>query len=571
MVSASSHRRPATGDRRPATVLAVARNLVSAIRLLEVMPVFVDDPRVRIHWTIAPGSAYAAATDEYLARLGVRLIPWEEACAARYGLVVATSGNGELFRLTGPLLLLPHGAGFSKVVAAGQAAPAGLAPSQLVHDGRVIPRVVGLEHEDQHARLAAYCPEAADRGVVLGDPTRDRMSLGARLRGIYRQALAVPDQCALVVLSSTWGPGSLLDAVPDLPGRLAAALPFDEFRLAAVVHPNAAASLGAWEVGRLLSRSRAAGLHLIPPDRWEGAILAADLVIGDQGSVSLYAAAAGTRVVLGAYDGDQIVDDSPMAALAAHIPRLDPSSDLNIQIRSGLAQDVRGQAYTQASEGNGVRGRSLDVTQRVAYELLGLPRPTRLPSVRAPEPLESRQTACTAHLVLVTRAADADVDLELRRFAPGIDPDLLTGYEAEEVCRHLAVSDSELDMSVRGNAEVLVLKPDAEVPETRNGALEAHLVREGGCLRVIGQAVGKGRCLAAVLGLGMLGLEADERELDAAVLPSVFLAVISQEHGDGAAALKRLRAGVSVRIGAIETTVTAYEPASVHPSSPSPL
>ena len=552
-------------------MLAVARNLVSAIRLLEVMPIFLDDPRVRIHWTIAPGSAYAAATDDYLARLGVRLIPWEEACAARYGLIVATSGNGELFRLTGPLLLLPHGAGFSKVVAASQAAPAGLAPSQLVHDGQVIPQVVGLEHEDQHARLAAYCPEAADRGVVLGDPTRDRMSLGARLRGIYRQALAVPDQCALVVLSSTWGPGSLLDALPDLPGRLAAALPFDEFRLAAVVHPNAAASLGAWEVGRLLSRSRSAGLQLLPPDRWEGAILAADLVIGDQGSVSIYAAAAGTRVVLGTYDRDQIVDDSPMAALAARIPRLDPRSDLNAQVRSGLAQDMGGQAYRQTSEGNGARGRSLEVTQRVAYELLDLSRPTRVPSVRAPEPLESRQNARTAHLVLGSRGADANVDLELRRFSPGIDPDLLAGYEAEEVCRHFVVSNNELDMSVRDNAEVLILETDANAPDTRAGALETHLVRESEGLRVIGQIVGKGRCLAAVRGLGMLGMEADERELDAAVLPSVLLAVISQEHGDGDAALKRLRAGVTVRIGVIETTVTAYEPASVHPSSPSSL
>ena len=549
-------------------MLAVARNLVSALRLLEVVALFGDDPRVRIHWTIAQGSAYASETDEYLSRLGVRLTAWERACRSRYDLIVAASGNGDLDRLTGPLMILPHGAGYSRVVAPSQSAPAGLAPSQLVREGRVIAQVIGLEHEDQRARLAAYCPEAAPFGVVLGDPTRDRMALGERLRGVYRDALEVPERCSLIILSSTWGPGSLLASHPDLPARLAAALPFDEYRLAAIVHPNAAARMGSWEVGRLLMRARRFGLRLIQPDRWEGAALAADLVIGDHGSVSLYAAAAGIRVLFGAYDRAQIVPGSPMAELAARIPRLDPRADLASQVKAGLAQDTQGDAYRQAREAFGVVGRSLEVTEQVAYRLLGLSLPPRMPGRRAPEPVRRAGDARASHLVLVGRDPSGQAELSVRRFAPGVDPELLVGYETEEVCRHLAAGEAELDMTVRENAEVLVLGPADQDFELTGEALAAVLKREAGCLRLAMAVTGPGRCLAVGHGLNAVELAAEDVDFDAAVLPSVLLAVADQEHSEPTTAVKRLRTGVRVRLGEIVTVVTAYDPASVHPSMP---
>jgi hypothetical protein len=126
---------------------------------------------VRIHWTIIPRSKFAAETDEHLTRLGIRLTPWKQAYASTYELIPATSGNGDLHRLDGPLMLLPHGTGYSRVLAPGHTTPAGLALSQLLRSGRVIPRLIGLEHEDRRARLAAYCPEAVPHRVVLGDPS----------------------------------------------------------------------------------------------------------------------------------------------------------------------------------------------------------------------------------------------------------------------------------------------------------------------------------------------------------------------------------------------------------------
>ncbi|HEV2636383.1 MAG TPA: hypothetical protein VGX23_14630 [Actinocrinis sp.] len=536
-------------------MLAVARNLVSAIRLVHVMGIFADDPRVRIRWTIVPGSDYADETSEYLAALGMRLTPWDRACATEHALIIATSANGDLHRLRGPLLLLPHGAGFNRVVAADESAPAGLASAQLLHEGRVVPEIVGLEHENQHERLAFHCPDAAARGVVLGDPTRDRMAVGAGLRTVYRRTLGVSGQQALVVLSSTWGPGSLLDAHPDLPVRLAAALPFDDHRIAAIVHPNAAARMGSWEVGRLLSRSQDAGLRLVPPDRWESTVLAADLVIGDHGSVSLYAAAAGVRLLLGAYDAAQIVADSPMAALSARVPHLRPGASLESELRTALAQDVHTPAYEQARDAFGIVGRSLPTTQHVAYRLLGLSRPSKEPDIRAPEPCRREQNR-TAHLVIVERSPDHQGTYSVRRFAPHIDPDLLAAYDGSEVCRHLTMAETDLDMYVRDNAEVVFLDPPDNQLESFPDQASSVFAHQAPCATAIATVTRRGHCQIVLRNYGSVDLHTGRTDLDETILPSVLLALISVEGGDVPTAVGRLRTGVPIRVGGIEAVAT---------------
>ena len=42
---------------------------------------------------------------------------------------------------------LPRGSGYNRVVGPDNTAPAGLAPEQLLYDGRVLPAVIRLEHE----------------------------------------------------------------------------------------------------------------------------------------------------------------------------------------------------------------------------------------------------------------------------------------------------------------------------------------------------------------------------------------------------------------------------------------
>jgi hypothetical protein len=548
--------RRTTLDRRSLPVLAAARNLVSALRLLDVLAIFGDDDRVRIEWTLVPGSRFAAETEEFLVRLGFRPKPWDEACATEYRLIIATSGNGDLFRLNGPLMLLPHGAGYSRVLGPGNAAPAGLAPG---HEGRVLPRIIGLEHENQRARLAAYCPDAAPRGFVLGDPTRDRLDAGVRLRETYRYALGVSREQRLVVLSSTWGPGSLLSAHADLPARLLAELPIDEFQLASVIHPNIAARIGRWEVGRLLSRAREAGLRLIDPEEWESAILAADLLVGDHGSVSLYAAAAGTRVVFGAFDAAQIVPDSPMAELAEYLPRLrfGFGESLVEQLRDALDQDLNGIGYAAARASMGVPGESLSLTQTAAYELIGLEkRPAQAPRVRAPKPTSAEPPSRTSHLVAVARDEADPGALVVRRFGAAVDPEFVNADDDDEY-RHLAVETTELDLSLRENAQVLIA-------HAHDGSdLKQVLADYRTCCRVAARETGPGTCLVLTAATGLVELRAADVRVDPAVLASVLWTLV-QSADDDPSVLARLKEGVPIRVGRIRTLVSGQ------PCEPSP-
>ena len=109
-----------------------------------------------------------------------------------------------------------------------------------------------------------------------------------------------------MLLNSTWNPESLFgdgggdDVLPSLLPRLASEFPADEYRFAAVLHPNIWHGHGPGQIRAWLDRAQRAGLALIDPlHGWRQALIAADAVIGDHGSVTYYAAALGTPVLLG--------------------------------------------------------------------------------------------------------------------------------------------------------------------------------------------------------------------------------------------------------------------------------
>jgi len=542
-------------------VLAASRNIVSAIRLFDILSVFADDGRLSVEFTVVPGSKFAADTAQFLERRGARLITWAEACAREFDLAIATSPNGELELIKAPILLLPHGAGFNKSVFGGPKAPNGLAGSQLMREGRVVPRVIGLEHADQVSRLARECPAAVERAMVIGDPCRDRMAAGIDLRADYRRALDV-DRAAprkLIVLSSTWGPGSLFESRKELIVRLLAQLPVDEYRIAAVVHPNVVARHRAWEVERLLSRALAAGLLLIPAEEWEAVTLAADLLIGDHGSVTLYAAAAGTRVVFGAYDDAEIMADSPMAALRSALPGLDVHELLEEQIRGALDQTPDcgpgGEAYEAADAALALPGQSLSAIRQVAYGLLDLRPLAPEPRVLAPVAPSVHFRSQSAHVVFVDDSGASGAGLAVTRFPAAVESELVPD-RGGQVGRHLVVETSDRDPVLRHNAEILLIS-DQESDQAARDALARYV----DCV-MVSRALGGGRCVALVRDFGLVYLAADSESrgtVDAAILPSVLLTEIHR-HGDPKGAVEALRGGVLVRVGGWDGVVRVYEP-----------
>ncbi|GAA2362895.1 translation initiation factor 2 [Streptomyces carpaticus] len=385
--AAGSGQRAAGSGLGTHTVLCVARSATTLHRLLDVLPVFAGDHRVTPLFTLAPGSAYDTDALAALDGAGARTIPWDEAVTgAHHRLALAASPNGALHLLPGPLALLPHGAGFNKHLA-GRESATGLDPGQLLHAGRPLADLHALAHPSQLARLARTSPTAAAPAKVTGDPTLERLHHSQPGRARYRAALGTGDR-RLIVLTSTFGPESLLARRPELPQRLTATLPYDTYQVALVLHPNARARHGAFALHQWLAPALRAGLVLPGPyEEWGAALIAADLVITDHGSTALYAAAL-DRPLIGAYDGGrELVPDSPMAQLLAQVPRLTSHAPYPGQLAAALAGHRPGSVRPLADPAFAARGSALDLLRTELYRLLGLdPPPGPVLPVPLPEP-----------------------------------------------------------------------------------------------------------------------------------------------------------------------------------------
>ncbi|WTC02368.1 translation initiation factor 2 [Streptomyces albidoflavus] len=316
-------------------VLVAIRSAVALHRLLDVLPVFDGDDRVRVRFTLVPGSRFDVDALTALDRTGARTMPWREACATRHDLVLTASPKGDLHLLPGPRALLPHGAGFGKAL---DDEGSGLDPVHLLADGKPWADLHALAHEEQALRLARHCPEARP-AVVVGDPTADRLLRSLPAREEYRAALGTGPR-HLVVLSSTWGPESLVARRPGLAAELLALLPHDAYQVALVLHPNAHSRTGGFDLARWMAPALRAGLVLARPhEEWAALLVAADAVVTDHGSTGLYAAALG-RPVIGAYDGGhELVPHSPMARLLAETPHLAAARDLPAALEAARATD----------------------------------------------------------------------------------------------------------------------------------------------------------------------------------------------------------------------------------------
>ncbi|MFD5318574.1 translation initiation factor 2 [Streptomyces sp. NPDC127098] len=413
--------RRATGDRRQATrrsVLFAARSAVALHRLLDVLPVFEGDDRVERYFTLVPGSEFGIGALAAVGRAGGRTIPWDEARGRAFDLVVAASPKGELSELHGPLVLLPHGAGYGKAFPGegSGGAPSGLDRTYLTSRGRPIAALHALAHPSQVDRLAVESRAAATVTTVTGDPTLERILESAVLRPRFRAALGTGGR-RLVVITSTWGPESLLRRRPSLPAELLATLPYDAYQLALVAHPNEHSERGALQFAEPLRPALDAGLVLAEPhEEWASVLVAADVVITDHGSTALYAAAL-DRPVIAAYDGGQeLIPGSPTAELLAGSLRFAGPDSVGAALaghRPGAARARTGLAFAHHHE-------ALARLRASVYPLLGLD-PPAWPAVPRLLPVPARPAGGPGAFAVRTRISGTEVRVE--RFPDRVGPD----------------------------------------------------------------------------------------------------------------------------------------------------
>ncbi|WP_328874972.1 hypothetical protein OHT76_35635 [Streptomyces sp. NBC_00287] len=415
-------------------VLLVVHNVTAATRLLDVLPLFHDDFRVQLLATCPGSSAFEAGVRDVLAQTGVPVLPWEQAVRTPVALAISASFGGQLRSLSGQLAVLSHGAGYTKRLAtpdtrhptpgAGRAVSEpvfGLSPEWLLDEfGKPIADALVLSHPEQYERLRAACPEAEPTAVLAGDPCWDRMLAARPYRDRFRRALGVGRGQRLVVLNSTWNPDSLFgdggdDVLPSLLPRLTSEFPADEYRLAAVLHPNIWHGHGPGQIRAWLDRARRAGLALVDPlHGWRQALIAADAVIGDHGSVTYYAAALGTPVLLGAAPLSGLAPDAPVHAFVRTAPRLDPALPLRGQVERLIS---RHQPPPEPSEFvSSSPGESAARLRRLFYDVMGIPEPDH-PARLEPLPLPPYEPAVhTVPLTVLTQLQGA-CEIAVTRYA----------------------------------------------------------------------------------------------------------------------------------------------------------
>lgn len=370
------------------TVLVVAHDVTTLTRLIDVVQLVEEDPRVQVVYAPGAPSVFSRGVEEHLHRLGGLVIPWEQATQLSFDLAIV-AGHGFIDQLHAPILSVPHGIGPGKMLrrVSGQGPPArrqvaGMAAQFLVFGGRVIPSCIALGHERHLRVLERECPEATPAATVVGDPCLDRMMASTPLRERYRAALGAGPDHEVVLVTSTWGEGSLLGQRPDVLHRITAELSPTRYRVVAVLHPQIWAWYGRRTIVQRHARCLRQGMRLIPPEEgWQAAVVAADRVVGDHGSVAYYAAAMGAPLILGAFPEDDIVPGSHVARLGVVAPRLDLTRPLSDQL------DEAAHAYgdeTHAAllaEITSEPGRAARHLRREIYRLVRLPEPDDPPAV----------------------------------------------------------------------------------------------------------------------------------------------------------------------------------------------
>ncbi|WP_324785847.1 hypothetical protein [Streptomyces sp. H51] len=368
------------------TVLVVVHTLTYGKRLVDVLSLLEADFRVQVVFT-APPHVFGDEVPRFLQLLGGAVLPWDEAVRMTFDLALAAGPRG-VERISAPLITLPHGAGYLKRLDSGpHTGVAGLRRQDLAPGGR-LPAAVVVPHHAELAVLARHCPEALPLAHVVGDPVHDRIAASLPLRADYRRALGLADDERLVVVVSTWGTRSSFGRLDALLPRLVAELPPGRFRCVVLVHPNVWSGHGAWQVRAWLARCAGRGVTLVPPEAdWRSVLIAADWIIGDHGSVTLYGTLTGAPILLASAPEREINPASPAAALAVTAPFLSPAHPLLGQLHYAADEYHREEYAAIAARITSEPGRFNRNMRRLMYRLLGLGRPAHEPETAAlPEP-----------------------------------------------------------------------------------------------------------------------------------------------------------------------------------------
>lgn len=367
------------------TVLVVAHTVTTGQRLIDAVRLVEPDRRVQVLFTAAP-DVFSNGVSDLLRDLGGVVLPWEQAIRNRFDLALA-AGYGSVHELHAPLIVMPHGAGYNKLAVRRQGGAAvasrgvyGLDPQSIARGGSVVPSAIVLSHRDDLAVLGRQCPEAVPVAKVIGDPCYDRIIASLPQRAAYRRALGAEEKQKVVLFTSTWGSRSLFGQAVELLDRMQSELPADRFKIAALVHPNVWFGHGPRQVRAWLAESIRRGLILISPSAdWVGALVAADLIVGDHGSLAVYGSVTAVPIVLAQFPNDDVAPRSASARLATSALRISGDRPLVEQLAEAEVSQQTVASGLIASRITSEPGRFNRNMRRLIYRMLRLSQPPTVP------------------------------------------------------------------------------------------------------------------------------------------------------------------------------------------------
>ncbi|WP_329100768.1 hypothetical protein OG792_19170 [Micromonospora sp. NBC_01699] len=360
-------------------VLAVVHTVASAGHVLDAVELLESDRRIQVVFTQAP-DLFSNGVREHLRALGGVVIPWHQATQTDFDLVLAADCSG-VHELHGPVVMLSHGVVNNKVAPAALGGPAsglvvGLGAPWLTWYGRLVPAAVAVSHRQVIPVLAQQCPQAVPVAIVTGDLCLDRLSASAPHRDAYRRALGVPERHMVVAVSSTWGPDSLLGRSWRMLFDLLHQLPESTYSVRVTMHPAAWFGHGPRQVMGWLRQHRRAGLRLVEPTSWRGLVTAADVLIGDHGSATTYAAAIGVPVLRSPTPPGSTAPGSATELLARTAPALAPDRPLSAQLDAAILAARRHPNAPVAAAISSEPGRAAGLLRAHLYRLAALSEPT---------------------------------------------------------------------------------------------------------------------------------------------------------------------------------------------------
>ena len=535
-------------------VLVVVHTVTTVTRLLDLLPLLESDPRVQLVFTRARTSNFREGVTEFLSDLGVTVAPWEQAVEEEFDLAIAASYGDDLHRIKAPVITFSHGAGYNKLEKpetgnrkpetgnrkpetgnrkpeTGNRKPEtvfGLSPGTLSREGTLVPQTLVLSHDEQLDRLADSYPDAVHSAVVAGDPTYDRILAGAPWRERYRDHLETGER-SLILVSSTWGPTSLLGAHPEILTRLLAEAPTDEYRIALALHPNVWHGHGTWQIRSWLAEAERAGLRVLPDRQgWQAALVAADHIVGDHGSVTFYGAALGTHTVLGTFPHHEMATGSPIADFGHAATRLDPGLPLLPQITADSALHHPRRFADTTDLLTSVPGEAGRITRSLFYKLLDLPEPVQDVRITPPEPpVPFRRgwpdTADTTPLMATAEIEDGGVRVARH------PAELVVGPGAGLPRAHVISHTDEPQPRWREATDIVVCGPDEGLPWPRL----AQALAEHPRARFAVEAEG-GACLVRARdGEQVRLVPGEEHRCDPVALASAYWRLAEGEDGIG--------------------------------------